>query len=153
MTKVLIFDDNQDLVSVKRYLETHCDWDVVLSAAKDIPQRLSMERFDLILLDLMIAPKSWNHETCEEIDNVQFEGIDYYFTGIELLRRIRRGEYVQSEDLGTYPNVPVIAFSALASDPLKDELKDKLGVIDHFDKPFDPEELSDAIRRATTAPA
>jgi CheY-like chemotaxis protein len=43
---------------LKTYLEEEMDWEVELSAEKELLERLGQERFDLIVLDLMIRSRS-----------------------------------------------------------------------------------------------
>ena len=139
---LMLEDDYESLIDVKEHLEEKLDVEVELTAEKAIQDRLGRERFDLILLDLMIAPFSEDAEG-KEVENVQFPSIHYTTTGVELLRRLRQGTLYKSGDAGTPSDVSVIAFSALASKQVQDELKE-LGIKAYFGKPF---RLEDLVKR------
>ena len=144
--RILMFEENYDsLKSLKEHLEERFGWQVELTAEESIRERLAETHFDLILVDLMIAPVSLNDKG-KEVKNVHFDGVNWQETGREFLRRLRRGEFVREEGTGTPAEVPVIAFSAVASDTVKKELSGELKVSDYLSKPFRLEEIVARIR-------
>ena len=144
--RVLIFDDDyESMVALKFYLEHKLDLQVELSAERALLERLAREQFDLICIDLMIHPASLNSQD-EEVKNVHFEGINWQKTGLEFLRRLRKGELSQAGGPGTSPTVPVIVLSAVANYSVEDELGQEVAVEGYIEKPFPLEEMGEKIR-------
>jgi CheY-like chemotaxis protein len=134
--KILIFDeDYESMRDLKEHLEQELHYDVVLTAEASLPERLQRERFDLILVDIMIHPKSPD-AMGHEVDNIHFNGISWVKTGLEFLRLLRQGEFRGAGDTGTSPNVPVILLSAVASDSLTAELKEHQLAQAYMTKPY-----------------
>ena len=116
-------------------------WDVELTAGLGVLGQLSCERFDLITVDLMIHPISLDAGG-REVQNVHFENTPWLKTGLEFLRRLRKGEFSKEDGLGTSPDVPVIILSAVASYSVTDELlEEEIRFNGYLEKPFRLEEL------------
>ena len=138
---VLFFeDDYESLQDLKEYLEQYRGWQVELSAQADILDRLAHERFDLILVDLMIPPESLD-ASGQTVQNVHFEGVSWLKTGLEFLRLLRCGAFSGETGHGTPPDVPVIVLSAVANYSVGSALPDQLAVADYVEKPFLVEDL------------
>lgn len=144
---VLLFDDDyESMVALKFFLEHKLGLQVELTAERTLLERLAVEQFDLICVDLMIHPVSLNAQD-EEVKNVHFEGVNWQKTGLEFLRRLRRGEFSQAGGgPGTAPTVPVIVLSAVANYSVEDELGQEVVVEGYIEKPFSLEEMAEKIR-------
>ncbi len=144
--RILLFDDNYEgMESLKYYLEKVEGMCVELTANRNLLERLAQERFDLICVDLMIHPTSLDVDE-KEVENVHFDGVNWQKTGLEFLRRLRKGEFCQESGRGTSPKVPVIVLSAVANYSVEDELGEDISV-DYVEKPFLLEEIIEHIRR------
>jgi len=133
----------QDL---KEYIEEEIHWEVVLSAQTDVLERLRHEHFDVVVVDLMIHPTSFDAEG-RQVENVHFVGVPWVKTGLEFLRRLRRGEFTGEGDAGTSPDVPVLILSAVAGYSVTDELGKAIRVSAYVEKPF---RLADLVMRIRT---
>jgi CheY-like chemotaxis protein len=143
---VLLFDDDyESMVALKFYLEHKLGLQAELSAERTLLERLAVEQFDLICVDLMIHPVSLD-ALDEEVQNVHFEGVNWQKTGLEFLRRLRQGNFSQAEGSGTAPTVPVIVLSAVANYSVEDELGQEVAVEGYIEKPFSLEEMAEKIR-------
>lgn len=143
--KILLFDDDYESMAVlKQHLERALGFQVELTAERTLLERLACERFDLVCVDLMIHPISLNAAD-EEVKNVHFEGINWRKTGLEFLRRLRKGEFSQASGPGTSPDVPVLVLSAVANYSIGPELGQTMRVEGYVEKPFDLEEMIDRI--------
>jgi CheY-like chemotaxis protein len=141
--KVLFFDDDyESMRDLKEHLEETLKWQVELTANMKIIERLSKERFDLIVVDLMIHPVSLDANR-EEVQNIHFEGIPWLRTGLEFLKRLRRGEFSKEIGRGTPSDVPVIILSAVGYS-VEDELEGEILVAVHMEKPF---RLDDMVKQ------
>jgi CheY-like chemotaxis protein len=141
--KVLLFDeDYESMHDLELFLEEELGWEVELTAQPSILARLRSERFDLILVDLMIHEKSFDAEG-NEVVNVSFKDVPWLRAGLEFLRRLRSGEYAGPD--GTSPDVPVILLSALAGTSVKGEPNLHIG--SYVEKPFRLEDLVGEMRR------
>lgn len=139
--KILLFDDDYESMSaLKQYLERPLGFQVELTADRTILERLACERFDLVCVDLMIHPTSLNAAD-EEVENVHFEGINWRRTGLEFLRRLRKGEFSEAHSSGTSPDVPVLVLSAVANYSIGAELGQTMRVDGYIEKPFDLEAM------------
>ena len=144
---VLFFeDDYESLQDLKEYLERYRGWQVELSARANIVDLIAHERFDLILVDLMIPPESLD-ASGQTVQNVHFDGISWLKTGIEFLRRLRRGEFSGETGHGTPPDVPVIVLSAVANYSVENALPNQLAATEYVEKPFLVEDLLRRIDR------
>lgn len=134
--RILLFDEDfRSMHDLKEHLEETLGWQVVLTADKELPERLGRERFDLIALDLMIHPQSLDAED-NLVDNVQFDGVPWKRAGLEFLRRLRAGSYRPEAALGTPADVPVIVLSSVADSTLEKELRQELAIAEYVEKPF-----------------
>lgn len=145
--RVLLFDDDyESMVALKFYLEHKMGLQVELSAERALLEQLAAEQFDLICIDLMIHPVSLNAQD-EEVKNVHFDGVNWQKTGLEFLRRLRKGEFSPAGGgPGTAPTVPVIVLSAVANYSVEDELGPEVAVEGYIEKPFSLEEMAEKIR-------
>jgi CheY-like chemotaxis protein len=133
---VLLFDDDyESMFPLKEHLEQFLDLQVELTANENLLDRLRHEQFDLICIDLMIHPMSLDAND-NEVQNVHFEGINWQKTGLEFLRRLRRGDYFQPGASGTSPDVPVIVLSAIANYSVEAKLGRDISVERYVEKPF-----------------
>lgn len=139
--KILLLDDDfESMYDLKSHLEEELGWDVELSAEKNLLERLGRERFDLLIVDLMIRPKSVDADN-REVQNIHYEGVKWDRTGLEFIHRFRKGEYSRKSQ-GTPSNVPIIALSAVADSAANGEWGKILQNERHIEKPF---RLSDLV--------
>ena len=120
---------------LKEYLEEDLGYAVTLTAEASLTERLRQERFDLILVDIMIRSKSPDAEG-QEVVNIHYDDIPWIKTGLEFLRRLREGEFSGNATTGTSPDVPVIVLSAVASDSITAELKNHRQAQIYMKKPY-----------------
>jgi CheY-like chemotaxis protein len=145
--RILLFDDDfESMRHFKEHIEEELGWYIELTAERSLLERLSRERFDLILVDLMIHPTSLDADG-QEVQNVHFEGISWLKTGLEFLRRLRKGDFSKEAGLGTPPDVPVIVLSAVADYSVENELGEDIRMEGYVEKPFRLEDLVERIRR------
>jgi CheY-like chemotaxis protein len=145
--RLLLFeDDYESMQDVKEYIEEEIRWEVVLSAQTDILERLRHEHFDVVVVDLMIHPTSFDAEG-RQVENVHFVGVPWVKTGLEFLRRLRKGEFAGEAGAGTSPEVPVLILSAVAGYSVTDELGKAIRVSAYVEKPF---RLADLVMRIRT---
>lgn len=135
--RILLFDeDYRTMQDLKEHLEETLGWEVELTAGEAVLELLGKVRFDLIALDLMIHPQSLDADG-EIVENVQFEGTPWQQTGLEFLRRLRRGEYQGEGARFTRNDVPVIVLSSVAGTTVeKRALNDKFDLAGYVEKPF-----------------
>ena len=139
--RILLFEDDYESMRLfKEYIEEEMGWYVDLTADRSLLERLSYEHFDLIIVDLMIRPKSF-HTDGKEVQNVHFDGVNWQKTGLEFLRRLRKGEFSEELGLGTSPDVPAIILSAVAGYSVTDELGKDIRLNGYLEKPFRLDEL------------
>ena len=144
--RILLFDDDyESMRGLKEHIEEELGWRVELTAEKSLLERLGRERFDLILVDLMIHPISLDADG-QEVENVHFEGTSWLRTGIEFLRRLRKGQFSGEAGLGTPPDVPVVVLSAVADYSVEDALQNNISI--YREKPFRLEELIQVMRES-----
>lgn len=137
-------DDHESLTPVCELLETIHGFEVDLSASKEVLDWVRQRQYDLLCVDLMISPRSVNGGD-EVLENLHFPGVHWQMTGLEFLRRLRRGELTDPHTQGTAVQVPVIVLSAVADDSVA-----QLGPLDeeqtrYVEKPFDVGELITTI--------
>ncbi len=131
---ILLFeDDDESLQYLKDHLEEENGWSVEMTAHESILERLKIEVFDLIVVDLMIHPNI-DKSSDESISNVHYEGINYKSTGLEFIRRLRVGEY--STPYGTSKDVPIVGISAFSDSIPEFEEDDPVSFITFLEKPF-----------------
>lgn len=144
---ILLFEDDfESMRDLKEHVEDEFGWHVELTAEQSLLDQLSRKRFDLVVIDLMIHPVSLDANG-QEVENVHFDNVNWRKTGLEFLRRLRRGEYAQQLEQGTTPDVPVIILSAIANDSVGDELRKKLAIQAYVEKPFRLHEMIELMRR------
>ena len=145
--RLLLFeDDYESMQDLKEYIEEEIHWEVMLSAQTDVLERLRHEHFDVVVVDLMIHPTSFDAEG-RQVENVHFVGVPWVKTGLEFLRRLRRGEFAGEGCGGTSPDVPVLILSAVAGYSVTDELGKAIRVSAYVEKPF---RLADLVMRIRT---
>jgi CheY-like chemotaxis protein len=143
--KILLFEEDfESMRDLKEHLEEEMGWDVELTAEVGLLERLSRERFDLIVVDLMIHPTSLDAHG-NEVQNVYFDGVPWLRTGLEFLRRLRDGEFSKEDGLGTSPDVPVIILSAVASYSVIGALGEDVRLNGYLEKPFRLKEIVEKI--------
>jgi CheY-like chemotaxis protein len=143
--KILLLDDDyESMHSLQTYLKEEKGWSVELSAEKNLLERLCREQFDLLIVDLMIRPKSVNADN-QEVQNIHYDNVKWDRTGIEFIRRFRQGEYTQNSK-GTSPTVPIIVLSAVADSPADGEWGKIIQNEHHVEKPFRLSELINLMR-------
>jgi DNA-binding response OmpR family regulator len=131
--RILMFEDDDEIMqSLQHYLQQEKGWNVDLSADAGLLERLSRERYDLLLVDIMVHREKEVNGVL--VLNVQFPGVHWRKTGLEFLKQLRRGEY--SSQIGTPPNVPVIILSAVVDSSIETELGREINVQGIFEKPF-----------------
>jgi CheY-like chemotaxis protein len=143
--RILLFEDEAESMQyLKEYLEEDFGWSVEMTAEVGVLDRLKKEKFDLIVVDLMIHPEM-DTSPGESIRNVHYDGVNYKGTGLEFIRHLRAGEYSSQE--GTDKDVPVVVISAF-SDSVP-EFKDDhpLSKISFFYKPFLLHELVAELKK------
>jgi CheY-like chemotaxis protein len=144
--QILIFDDDfESMRDLKGHIEGELEWDVELTADAGLLERLNRERFDLIVVDLMIQPTSLDAHG-DAVQNVRFDGTPWLKTGLEFLRRLRKGEFSEKSGLGTPPDVPAIILSAVAGYSVTDELGEDVRLNGYLEKPFRLDELIEKIQ-------
>lgn len=144
--RILMFDEDfETMFALKEYLEEECKWQVELTAGREILDRLGRERFDLLLVDCMIHPQSLDAGG-NIVENVHFDGVNWRKTGLEFVRRLRRGDYSHEMGVGTSPDVPVITLSAVARDSAEGDFEEPIPIQDYVEKPFRLEEILKRIR-------
>jgi len=145
--KILLFeDDYESMRHLKEHIEEEFGWQVMLTAESNLLERLGHERFDLLIVDLMVHPTSLDADD-QEVQNVRFNGIPWLRTGLEFLRRLRTGEFSREAGVGTSPQVPVIVLSAVADYSVENALEEEVRIEDYVEKPFRLEEMVEHIRR------
>jgi len=142
---LLLDDDYESMHDLKTYLEEELGWEVEFSAEKNLLQRLRQERFDLLLVDVMIRPKSQGTDG-QEVENIHYDNVKWNHTGLEFIQRFRQGEYSQ-EGKGTSRNVPLIALSAVADSAAEGEWGKVIQNEHHIEKPFRLLELIELMRK------
>jgi CheY-like chemotaxis protein len=142
--KVLLLDDDyESMAPLKELLETFYEFEVDLSAAKEILGQLRSVRYDLLCLDIMILPKSLNGDD-REVENIHFAGVHWQRTGLAFLDRLRRGDF-GGEGQGTAANTPIIILSAVADDSLADAGYLEDSQTRHLEKPFEVDVLIETM--------
>ena len=142
-----IFWLEDDPHSLKDYCEElRKVYDLSIGAHLGIIQQKRKNQFDLILVDLMIHHSSFGYGKEKEVQNIGFPDVHWTQTGVEFLRRIRKGEY---ETYGFKKNVPVIVATGVVNYPARDETK-KHKIKDFLVKPFTIDDLEKSIEKALT---
>ncbi len=142
---LLLDDDYESMESLHSYMQNELGLSVEFSAEANLLERLDREKFDLIIVDLMIHPQSLNAKK-EQVQNIHYDGTRWDRTGLEFIRRFRAGEYT-STGKGTSASVPMIVLSAVADSTMNREWGKIIQNEHHLEKPFRLSELRNLIRR------
>jgi len=142
---LLLDDDYESMESLQSYMQTELGLEVEFSADANLLKRLDREKFDLIIVDVMIHPHSPNAQN-EKVENIHYDNVRWECTGLEFIRRFRTGEYTRS-DQGTSTSVPIIVLSAIADSTTNREWGKIMQCENHMEKPFRLSELSNLIQR------
>lgn len=142
---LLLDDDYESMESLQLYLQSEMGLEVVFSAEASLLERLDREKFDLLIVDLMIHSRSLNAEN-DEIQNIHYDNVKWDRTGLEFLRRFRTGEYTRTGQ-GTSTSVPIIVLSAVADSATDGEWGEIIQNEHSLEKPFRLSELSNLVRR------
>jgi len=140
---LMVEDDVESMKDVKAHLEEDLNYTVTMSAEIDLPSRLAHTRFNLILLDLMIRPFSIKEQGVR-VETLHFDDVNWRETGLEFLKRFKRGDYWRSDEHGTPPETPVIILSAIADTFVEIHPEVQELTAQYIEKPF---RLSDFDRQ------
>ena len=144
--KILMLDDDfESMQNLQVFVKKELNMDVELTAEKNLLQRLGKEKFDLLIVDLMIQPKSFNGENLE-VENIHYDGVKWDRTGLEFIRRFRKGEYTHVGH-GTSVDVPIIIMSAVSDSAANGEWGKIIQNEHRMEKPF---RLSDFMKLVNT---
>jgi CheY-like chemotaxis protein len=141
---LLLDDDYESMESLQLYVQRELGLDIEFSADANLLKRLDQEKFDLLIVDLMIHPRSLNAQN-EEVQNIHYDNVKWNRTGLEFIRRFRTGEYTRTGQ-GTCTAVPIIVLSAVADSALDGEWGKIIQNEHQMEKPFRLSELSNLIR-------
>lgn len=137
---LLLDDDYVSMAPLKEVLETKFGYQVDLTAAAALVQRLQQVRYDLLCVDIMIHPKSLDGAG-QEVDNLHFTDTNWQLTGLAFLKNFRNGAFSSADGAGTSPRTPVIVLSAVAENSV-DEVAALGGAnTRHIEKPFNLAQL------------
>jgi CheY-like chemotaxis protein len=142
---LLLDDDYESMEGLQLYMQNELGLRVEFSADANLLKRLDQEKFDLIIVDLMIHPHSPNAQN-EQVQNIHYDGVRWDRTGLEFIRRFRAGEYTRTGK-GTSTSVPIIVLSAVADSTMNREWGKTIQSEHHLEKPFRLSELSNLICR------
>lgn len=140
---LLLDDDYESMESLQSYLQTELGFDVEASADSNLLKRLDQEKFELLIVDLMIHPYSPNAQH-GDVQNIHYNNVRWECTGLEFIRRFRNGEYTSSGQ-GTSVSVPIIILSAIADSSANREWVKIIQSEHHMEKPFRLSELISLI--------
>ena len=124
-----------EMLREKYRLEVGADWDLIKQPRE--------EPFDLLILDIMIHTDSRDSEN-KIVESIRFPGVKWRQTGLEFLRRLRKGDYTS---FGLPPDTPVVVASAVVDHLVKEEIINDLGVDReaYLEKPFTMDALEAAV--------
>jgi CheY-like chemotaxis protein len=133
--KILMLDDDfESMQNLQMYIKRELNLDAELSAEKSLLERLDREKFDLLIVDLMIHPRSPNANN-QEVENIHYDDVKWDRTGLEFIRRFRQGEYTGSGQ-GTSVDVPIIVMSAVGESAMNGDWGKVVKKEHHMEKPF-----------------
>lgn len=136
---LLLDDDYESMEVLYRYLKEELELDVEFTASANLLERLDREKFDLLLVDLMIHQFGSNAKN-EKVQNIHYDDVRWDRTGMEFIRRFRTGEYTPT-GRGTSTSVPIIVLSAVADSATDGEWVEILEKERTVEKPFRLSEL------------
>src|SRR5512139_512587 len=142
---LLLDDDYESLETLYKYLKEELGLDVEFSADAHLLERLDREKFDLLLVDLMIHQFGVNAKN-ERVQNIHYDNARWDRTGLEFIRRFRAGEYTPT-GCGTSTSVPIIVLSAVADSATDGDWGGILEKEHTVEKPFRLSELVGLINR------
>jgi DNA-binding response OmpR family regulator len=142
---LLLDDDYESMEELYDYLKEELGLEVEFSANANVLNRLDREKFDLLIVDLMIHQYSLNAKN-ERVQNIQYDGVRWDKTGLEFIRRFREGEYTSS-GRGTSTSVPIIVLSAVADSVTDGQWGAMLKKEHPVEKPFRLSDLSSLISK------
>lgn len=144
--KLLLLDDDfESMAELYQYLKEDIGLEVEFSASENLLKRLDREKFDLLIVDLMIHQYSLNAQN-EKVQNIHYDNVRWDRTGLEFIKRFRTGQYTPS-GRGTSTSVPIIVLSAVADSATDGELGDILAKEHPCEKPFRLSDLTGLISR------
>lgn len=144
--KVLMLDDDyESMQSLQAYVKKELNLEVELSAEKSLLQRLGQEKFDLLIVDLMIHPRGPNADN-QVVENIHYDDVKWDRTGLEFIRRFRNGEYTR-EGQGTSVHVPIIVMSAVGESATNGEWGKIIQNEYQMEKPFRLSDFVSLMRR------
>lgn len=142
---LLLDDDYESMEVLYKYLKEELGLDVEFSADANLLKRLDEEKFDLLLVDLMIRQFTSGSKS-EKVQNIHYDNVRWDRTGLEFIRRFRLGEYTPTGQ-GTSTSVPIIVLSAVADSATDGEWADVLEKEQIVEKPFRLSDLINLINR------
>lgn len=142
---LLLDDDYESMEVLYKYLKEELGLDVEFSADANLLKRLDEEKFDLLLVDLMIRQFTSGSKN-EKVQNIHYDNVRWDRTGLEFIRRFRLGEYTPTGQ-GTSTSVPIIVLSAVADSATDGEWAEVLEKEQIVEKPFRLSDLINLINR------
>lgn len=142
---LLLDDDYESMEVLYKYLKEELGLDVEFTASANLLERLDQEKFDLLLVDLMIHQSGSNPKN-EKVQNIHYDNVKWDHTGMEFIRRFRTGEYTPT-GRGTSTSVPIIVLSAVADSATDGEWGNILEKEHTVEKPFRLSDLVGLINR------
>lgn len=137
---LIVEDDPERMGGLMEYLIDE-GYEVELTADRALTERLCRERFDLLLVDVMISATAQDGVT----PNLHFDGVQWTRTGLEFLKRLRQNQYSGPGSEGTPGHVPVILLSAVADDSAEEDEEIVEMASKYVEKPFRLSSLSEII--------
>jgi CheY-like chemotaxis protein len=147
MAKILWFDDENELYfkAIIEFLQVFHNHIVeIVSTLKEAENKLSTEKYDILILDIRIDPKK--RQGMKEYDDK-----DWSRTGVRLIERIREGKIGDTMSL----KIPIIVLTAVGHPQTLEEIK-TLGkknnsFIDVIQKPPRLADIEAVIKKATVS--
>jgi CheY-like chemotaxis protein len=135
--KVLVVEDEANAwVGVKRELEKRGMQVTIAQTAQDASRRLREQRYDAIVLDLLLPAGAPSAPKGDE------DSIGSTYLGIALFEELRRGAFA---DQGTSSTVPVFVVTGVDNPHAKDRV-DRLKPEYHFVKPLAPFVIAEHVK-------
>ncbi len=135
--RLLLIDRGWPMYDFINYLK-EIGFDTIVDTSSDVLARLAKERFDILIIGAELCGMALGPES-DGVRCIDFVGISWQRTGIEIIRRLRAGEL--SGNGGTSRDVPVILFST------QGKFTDLATAC--FDKPFELSSLEKALKELT----
>lgn len=140
--RILYIDEDPDsqkahfeVLKEKYDLEVAADW-------KTIKQH--RDPFDLLILDIMVHPRSYNIHG-KLVESISFPEVNWKRTGVEFLKRLRRDR--EYEDFGLPSKIPVIVATAVIDFQMRSQIIKELGIPEeaYLEKPFTIDNLEQVV--------